>query len=416
LSDSEGTVIEGAPTAERTTETSAATNSTAARTVAPAAPLPTIGRRDAWVNFAYLGVWGYMLYGLGNATPYLKHDMGLTDFQAGLHGSVLAIGTLAVGLSLDTVARRFGSRWLLDIGVLALTTGVAMFVLAPALAVSLSGAVLLGVAGAMLGTQVNLNLTRSDSVTSRRLISQANAIAMATAFVAPVVMGLAVDWLGIWRIAMVIPVVAALALTALRTRPPREERSNVRLPRGHLPRAYWFVWLVIALSVGIEFSFVFWGSSIVSLKAGIAAGDATKLASLFVAGMFASRFLIGRGLGVRRNPRTVIATGLAVGMVGAGLIWVSHSPVLAAVGLFVGGAGTGGLYPIGLNLALEKGGAARYEAATRATLASGLAVMLAPSVLGLASDAVGVSNAWPIIMLMAVAAMVVLAVTPHPNG
>jgi hypothetical protein len=45
-----------------------------------------------------------------------------------------------------------------------------------------------------------------------------------------------------------------------------------------------------------------------------------------------------------------------------------------------------------------------------------MAVMLAPSVLGLASDAVGVSSAWLIVPGLAVAAMAVLAVTPHPNG
>jgi hypothetical protein len=43
-----------------------------------------------------------------------------------------------------------------------------------------------------------------------------------------------------------------------------------------------------------------------------------------------------------------------------------------------------------------------------------VAVLLAPSTLGLASDAVGVVGAWPIILALAVAALGVLAATPRP--
>jgi MFS family permease len=375
---------------------------------------PAIPRLDAWVNFVYLATWSYLLYGLGNATPYLRSELNLTDFQAGLHGSALAVGVLAAGMGVDFVARNFGSRWLLDLGVAGFLAGVAAIALAPALPVSLAGALILGLAGGTLGTQVNVNLSSSDSATSRRLLSQANAVSMVTAGAAPVVMGLAIQTVGMWRLAMFVPVAAGLALSAFRPR-HEEKRPEVRVPRGRLPLPYWFAWLFILVSVSIEFSFVFWSSTIVARQTGVVDADATLLASLFVAGMFVGRALLGRGVGASGNPRIILAAGLLIVLAGAGLVRVSTVPLLSGLGLFIGGAGTSGLFPIGMSLAMDRAGRARFEAAARATLAAGLAVLFAPSALGLASDAIGVANAWPIIMLMAVAGLVVLAVTPRSD-
>jgi fucose permease len=180
-----------------------------------------------------------------------------------------------------------------------------------------------------------------------------------------------------------------------------------------LPRAYWFAWLVLVLGVSIEFSFVFWGSTIVGKRTGLASADATLLASLFVAGMFTGRAAVGRGFGAGREPRGILVAGLVVVLIGAGLVWVSTVPVLSGVGLFVGGLGLAPLWPVGLTVALQSAPKAPLSAAARSTLASGTAVLLAPSALGLASDVVGVVGAWPIILALAGAALVVLAITPR---
>jgi len=384
-----------------------------ARPAAGTTPNP-ISRPDAWINFAYLSMWSYLLYGLGNATPYLRSELHLSDFETGLHASALAVGVLVAGASVDAIARRFGSRWLFDLAVLGLTVGVALVALSPALPGSLTGAFFLGLAGGTLGTQVNVNLSRSDSATSRKLLSQANALSMVTAGAAPVVMGIAIQTVHAWRAALFLPVVTAVALSLVRPR-HSDKRSSIRLPRANLPRSYWFVWAFIVVGVSIEFSFVFWGSTIVARQTGIVDADATLLASLFVAGMFAGRFLLGRGLGAARNPRLVLSAGLAIVVLGAGLVWVSRVPALSGLGLFLGGAGTAGLFPIGIAIAFDRAGRAKFEASARATLASGLAVLVAPSALGLASDAVGVSTAWPIILLLAVAGLVVVAITPRAD-
>jgi predicted MFS family arabinose efflux permease len=371
------------------------------------------GIRGTWTAFAYLSVWGYVLYGLGNATPYLRADLGLTDFQAGLHASALAVGVLMAGVAADQVARWVGTRWLLDLAVACLVLALGLIVLAPNLPVSLSGALLIGFGGGLLGTDINVRLIRPNGVETRRVMGQANALSMVTAAAAPVAIGLAVAWLHAWRLALLVPVAAFLALAAIRPR-ASEARSSVRPRRMRLPSAYWFAWLLLVLGVSIEFSFVFWGSTIVADRTGLSSADSTLLASLFVAGMFTGRAAVGRGFGAGRAPRGILAAGLVVVLLGASLMWVSTLPLVSGIGLFVGGLGLGPVWPVGLAVALQSAPAAPLSAAARATLASGTAVLLAPSALGLASDVVGVAGAWPIILLLGCAALVVLAVTPRP--
>jgi len=367
---------------------------------------------STWITFSYLAVWGYVLYGLGTATPYLRADLQLTDFQAGLHASALAVGVLASGIGADWVGRLIGIGWLADLAVGIAVTALALFVLAPNLAVSLAGALLLGLGGGTLGTDVNVRLSSYGDGQTRKLMSQANALSMITAAAAPLAIGLAASQLHTWRVALLIPAVAFLGLSVIRPRGP-ESGSSVRTPQARLPGAYWFAWLLIVLAVSIEFSFVYWGSTIVGKRTGISSADATLLASLFVVGMFVGRAALGRGFGGARQPHRLLVAGLLIVVAGASLTWISTVPLLSGIGLFLGGLGTAGLYPIGLTVALQTAPKARLQAAARSTLGAGIAVLIAPSTLGLAADAVGVVAAWPIVLALAVSGLILLAVTPR---
>ena len=369
--------------------------------------------RATWIAFSNLAVWAYVLYGLGTATPYLRADLGLTDFQAGLHASALAAGVLASGVSADRVGRLIGAGRLADLAAVIAVAALGLIALAPSLAVSLAGALLLGVGGGTLGTNVTFTLSSLGGSQTRKLMGQANAISMITAAGAPLAIGLAASQLHAWRLAWLIPAVAFVGLAAIRPRGP-EAGSSARAPQTRLPGAFWPPWLLIALVVAIEFSFVYWGSTIVSRRTGIASADATLLASLFVGGMFLGRAAIGRDIGSSRRPQVLIAVGLAVAIAGAALTWVSTVPVLSGLGLLLGGLGTAGLYPIGLTVAMATAPHARLQAAARATLGAGLAVLLAPSMLGLAADAVGVTTAWPIVIGLGLCALVLLAATAAP--
>ncbi len=384
-----------------------------APTAGTAPEIPAGNTRAAWNASLHLSVWAYVMYGIGYATPYLRTDLRLTDFQSGLYASAMAIGILTAGVSADWVGRRIGPSLLQDVAVGEIAAGILLVIGAPAFAVSLAGTLIFGLGGGTLGVQVVVQLARVARGDSRMLMGQANAVSMIAAAAAPVVMGLAASGLHAWRLALLLPIAAFAVLAVLR---PREKftRSLARIPRQSLPRAYWFVWLLLSLSVAIEFSVVFWGSTIVGRATGVSSGDATLLASLFVAGMFLGRAAIWRGLGAQRSPLLLMSVGLSIVLVGVAMVWLSTVAAVSGLGLFLCGLGTSGLYPIGIAVALAVAPRAPLEASARATLAAGLSVLLAPSILGLLADMVGVVAAWPIIMVLAVAALALLAVTPRP--
>jgi predicted MFS family arabinose efflux permease len=369
---------------------------------------PRMRPRAKWTAFSFLALWGYLLYGLGNATPYLRDDLRLTAFEAGLHASALALGVLVAGATADILGRRVGMSRLFDLSIAYFAVAVALIVLAPGLPVSLCGAFLLGLGGGTLGTQVNVELSRFGQAQSRILLSQANAFSMIVAAAAPLAIGLAASVLHAWHLAMLLPIVGGAALTVLRPR-ERVAAAAVHAPKVSLPRSYWIVWLLLVIGVSIEFSFVVWGSTIVMLRTGISTADATLVASLFVVGMFAGRTVVGSGVGSGRSSLALLAAGLVVVLVGAALTWISTTPILSGFGLLLGGCGVAGLWPIGVTVALHTAGVGQLQAAARATLGAGLAILIAPATLGLAGDAVGITAAWPIIMGMAACGLGVVA-------
>ncbi len=376
-----------------------------------AAPAAVMGTRDTWISFTDLAVWAFLMYGLGTATPYLRTDLHITAFEAGLHGSALAVGILIAGFVTDRIARLVGMHWLPDLEVAIIALGIALFALAPSLPVSLSGALLMGLGGSILSSDNNLRLGRVKGEGSRRLLAQAYGLSMIMAGAAPLAIGLAAAHLASWRVAMAIPVAVFVLLAFLRSRESAPPSSVVRT-QGSLTLPYWVAVLVLALSVSIEFSFVYWGSSMVGRRAGIAGSDATLLAGLFVVGMFLGRTAVGRGLGGGRSPRTVLAAGLVVSMTGACLVWVSTVAALSGLGLLLGGLGTAALYPVSLNVALQSAPNAQMLAATRPALAVGVALLVVPSTLGLVSDAIGLIGAWAIIPAIALTALAVVATMP----
>ena len=198
-----------------------------------------------WTDFSYLAIWGYLLYAVGTATPYIRADLGLTGFEAGLHASALAVGVLVAGLTADSVAQKIGANRLLDISVVDLVIAVVMLAAAPALPISLAAALLLGLGGASLGTRINVSLG-SGKGDSRKLMAQANAWSMVTAAAAPLAIGLAAAQLHAWRIGMLLPILGFVFLAAFATR-QADVPAAARGPKVGLPASYWFVWSFMAI-------------------------------------------------------------------------------------------------------------------------------------------------------------------------
>ena len=105
-------------------------------------------------------------------------------------------------------------------------------------------------------------------------------------------------------------------------------------------------------------------------------------------------------------------SGLSLSIMNPMLMTLTPSAVtgtilsFAAVGIFLGGVGAGFQYPLGVAIALALVPGLQDKGSARLILASGVAILVAPFVLGVAADLTGVSTAWlliPAVSLVAVA-------------
>src|SRR4051794_23565651 len=118
--------------------------------------LPTAERtgfpRDR-ITVAFYGtfaVWGWFLYSFNPSVPLLAQDLGVSDAQAGLHGTAMALGTVLAAYLTPRFVRWAGRRPSLLSALAVVASGVVALVLAPTLAWSLAAIFFVAVGGNIL--------------------------------------------------------------------------------------------------------------------------------------------------------------------------------------------------------------------------------------------------------------------------
>ncbi len=372
--------------------------------------------RDAWPSYAALAVVGYVIYGVGAAAPYLRAQLGLSNAQVGLHPTAMGIGLLVSGAIVAGLGRRFGEVAVRGAAIAGLVVAVVALALAPGLGVTLAAATLVGLGiGTLLG-YANAILARPGGRQARLRVARANVWAMTAAFACPIVLAAVASTDLPWGLGLAPALVLLLAVGIdLRAGPRLDVASGTAAP-GRLPAAYWLAWGFLVAAVALEFSIVFWGSTLVAERTGADMAVATLLGGMFLGGMFVGRLAQSLGLGTGGDLRRPAAAGVGLAVVGAAIAWASPIPTLSGGALFLAGLGVAGLYPLGVAAALAAAPGQLTLAGTRVTLASGAAIIAAPFALGVVADATGVLVGWGIVIGVAGVALALAAALPmHPQ-
>jgi MFS family permease len=369
----------------------------------PSAPAPASASETRSAYFDQTVV-GYLLYGVGAVTAFLAVALSLSDATAALHSSLLAIGLLVAGLSGDQIDARLGSRAAHGLAYVLLAIASLCLATAPTLAVTLLGAGMVGLGTGLLLARVNRTLTRGGGTLARVRMGRAALVAMVGSLSVPLAIGIGENSGFGWQLAFVVAgVLIAAGLWAARGRQAIVVQATRAV--GRLPRSYWLAWWLIVLVVSVEFSIVFWASTLVARQVDISLGDATIVAASFYAGMATTRLGLSFHVVGGRDPIALMRLGLVVALVGSLLAWAAGIVWLAALGIYLGGLGTGFLYPLGVTVALALVPNLQDRGSARLILASGVAILVSPFVLGLAADVTGVSTAWLLIPAFCIAAI-----------
>jgi hypothetical protein len=270
---------------------------------------------------------------------------------------------------------------------------------------TLLGALLLGVGGALLIQLIPTLLGALHPHAPAAAVGEANGLASATSVLAPLaVAGALATGLG-WQagyLAIPLVMLALVMAPAWRIPLPAAETPPHDAPQG---RAKDLIgpWFEVLFAVSVEFCMVFWAASAVTEWHHASDGLAPAVAALFLVGM-----ATGRSLAVpvtRRVPNARLLMLVCTAVAGAGFLLFWSAPVLplAAVGLAVAGLGVALLYPTTVSRTVAAWPHAPDRAAARAALASGVAIGGAPFVLARLADLTGLRTAYLIVPVLLVA-------------
>lgn len=366
---------------------------------------------------------GFSVNSLGACLVLLAGDLGTPPENLAWLASSFGAGLLAVGAA-GSMILRSGSRPALFAAALVTAAGAVLLATGAAAAVAAAGALLLGLgaAGIVLVTPA---LLRGPGAAAG--LARANAVGSVSAMLGPPAIG-ALETAGAdGRLALLLAVPPLFFLaadtrpraaspvdaegsapapfsTADRsgdTSPAGKDRSGDTSPAGKDPsgapapaadagtrgrtRRTAGAWAAIVAAVSIEFCFTIWATARLR-DTGLSDGGSAAAATAFLVGMAAGRLAAAR-LVSRGFP--VIPAGCGLAAAGTLLVALPGAPAPVAAGLTLAGLGVAPLYPVTLARLVGVPGLTAARSAAYGALASGTAILAAPTgiaVLGAALD------------------------------
>jgi fucose permease len=357
-------------------------------------------RRDqvTWLAYGMLGLYNYLLSGLGPLMPSLREELGLSYTVASLHFSAFAVGMILAGLLGERVVARWGRHATFWAGAAGLAGGAVALTLFRHPALTVGSVLLMGSIGSLVLILIPPILADRHGPNRAVAIVEANILAAATGAMAGVLIGTGegtvIGWRGAFLAVLIIPLYLALSFGRVPL-PATASPDTSRPGAARLPAAYWAYWATIVLAVGVEFSLIFWGADYL-VSAGLSASAAATTVSLFLWGMVAGR-IAGWRIAQRIATERLLPVAMGISTAGFLLYWLAPVAALAVAGLFVAGFGVANLFPLTVALAIGAAPGLSNQAGARLSLASGVAILGAPLLLGALADAVGIWLAYAVV-------------------
>lgn len=354
--------------------------------------------------------WGWLLYSFNPSVPLLARELGVSNAAAGLHGTAMAVGALGAAALTPRAVRRFGRRTTLVAAGVVLAAGIALLTTGWVLAVTLTGMAVVAVGGNMAVSAAQAGLAGHHGRSAPAAVTEANGVGSGIGLLGPLAVGACVAAGWGWRPAVAVTAVLAIGTAVLVRRLPLTgvlARSGPVVAGPATPDAAravrasrWFLVTIVA-ALALENATTYWATDLVRERTGAGAGIATATTAGLVAGMTIIRFVVGP-MSLRISPARLLAGAFGVAIAGWAVLWTATTAPVALAGLFLAGLGYGAHYPLGVALLLGASGGATDAAQARATVGGGLAIGVAPFLLGALADAVGAHAAFLVVPVLAV--------------
>jgi MFS family permease len=363
-----------------------------------------------WGIYGLVGYFAYLEAFLGPAMPFLRREQDLGYTAASLHFVAFAAGGVVAGGIADRLTARSGRRTTLWGGAAGMLLGAAGVIAGQGPVATVGAALAMGTFGSLLLVTTQSVLADRHGDRSTVALTESNIAASGCGMAASIAVGvLSATALG-WRSAVVFPLLALAVLFAT------FGGSSLGCPRvghrqaaqGRLPRSFWTYSAVVFLGVAVEWVIGFWGASFLTDAVALDASSAAGAMGLFFGAMLVGRFAASRAAMTVPGSKLLLTTLLVAGC-GFPLLWLSQNAPVALAGLIVTGLGLGGVYPLGISVAIGAAPSASDTAAARLSIAAASAILVAPFAVGRLSDVVGIASAFALLAPLLGCAVLVAA-------
>jgi MFS family permease len=321
------------------------------------------------------------------------------------------------GLLTDHLVQRAGRYAVFWTGGGGMAAGALLLAVGRHPTLTIAGAGIMGLAGTGLLATIQSALADRHGPNRVIALTESNVAASFAAGLSPLLVGglqrAGIGWRGaifggvvLWALAYAIYRDERLPVSKAPDESPAP--SPAKRVRRSLPRAFWIYWTVQIFGVAAEWTIISWGADV-----RVGSGVLSKAAASATLTFFFAAMVIGRATGSRltrvMDQSRLLLLTIGIGLAGVLLFWLSPLVPLTLIGLFVAGLGVANFYPFVMSISVGIAADQVDRASARITLASGLAILLAPQTLGTAADQIGIERAFGLVVALLVLAAVVSA-------
>ncbi|MCA0455701.1 MAG: MFS transporter [Chloroflexi bacterium] len=372
---------------------------------------PFIRDRFTWLAYFMLGYYAFILSVIGPAVPFIRNELKINYGDSALYISAFAAGMFTAGLTSTWVTRRFGRSRLFWGGAALMAVGVIALTFAHSLPFGVVSSFFASLLGSYLLVTIQSSLSDRHGDNRAFALTEANVFAVLAASAAPILVGFGESQGWTWRVAIYAGVVVGgvvifWAWRKIRLPQPEQHASQTNAvssnKRGRLPLLFWVYWVVVFFSVAVEWCVLFWASTYMETVVGLSKEAAASSVALFTIAQFVGR-AAGSWLTRRYASANLLLIASAIVLIGFPMFWLGRTPIINGFGLFVCGLGVANLFPLTLSLTSAVGVANPDAASGYTSMASGLAILITPQLLGIAADRIGIQSAYAIVLPLALA-------------
>ncbi|NTV64025.1 MAG: MFS transporter, partial [Oscillochloris sp.] len=206
------------------------------------------------------------------------------------------------------------------------------------------------------------------------------------AVAAPLLIGTLVQTGLGWRSVWLLAALSALILAGLGPHGPATPAATPEAQGSRSAKlAFWLFWAALLCAVVLEFGTLFWAADLLRTRLQLPQAQATITASLFVVMMVVGRTSASYLLRWASARALIVASALLTSL-GLTLYILVPQPALVLPGFALLGLGVANLYPLMLSQLMRSAPGTTAQAGAYACLASGLAILGGPLLLGWISD------------------------------